>query len=151
MIRRIIQAAILGLLAGWKGLERKSVLGVGQTATQRWHFDFMGNANKFFSLSGTILLIGSLGIAGIGLNLGIDFTGGTRVTTGLVKPTTEAQVRAVFSEVGAGGAKIQRITGNTELGRYAFQASSDKIGPGDVSRIRQTLDQRFIILSLIHI
>ncbi|MBI4898462.1 MAG: protein translocase subunit SecD [Actinobacteria bacterium] len=138
-------SAILGLLTGWKGLERKSALGVSQTVKQRWHFDFMGNSNRFFSLSGVILVIGALGIAGIGLNLGIDFTGGTRVTVGLEKNATEAQVRSIFSNVDAGDAKIQRINGSAadELGKYAFQVSSDKIGPKDVPKIRADFDQRF--------
>ena len=36
-------------------------------------FDFMGASKWFFSLSGTILLIGALAIGGKGLNFGIDF------------------------------------------------------------------------------
>ncbi len=136
-------SAILGLLTGWKGLERKSALGASQTVKQRWRFDFMGNSNRFFSISGAILVIGALGIAGIGLNLGIDFTGGTRITAGLQKNATEAQIRSAFSEVGAGDAKVQRITGNEDLGRYAFQVSSDKIGPDDVPKIRADFDDRF--------
>lgn len=140
-------SAILGLLSGWKGLESPSALGVRQTAKkERWRFDFMGNSDKFFSMSGVILLVGTFAVAGIGLNLGIDFTGGTRVTAGLEKPATEAQVRSIFSEVGAGDAKIQRVTGNPELGRSAFQVSSDKIGPDDVPKIRAAFDDRFGLL-----
>ena len=35
---------------------------------------------------GVILLIGALAIGGRGLNLGIDFTSGTRITVGLEQP-----------------------------------------------------------------
>ena len=38
-----------------------------------WTFDFMGNSRWFFTLSGTILLIGAIAIGGRGLNFGIDF------------------------------------------------------------------------------
>ncbi len=38
----------------------------------------MGASRYFFSMSGMILLIGALAIGGRGLNLGIDFTSGTR-------------------------------------------------------------------------
>ena len=48
-----------------------------------WTFDFMGASKWFFSLSGTILLIGALAIGGKGLNLGIDFKSGTRIQTAL--------------------------------------------------------------------
>ena len=51
-----------------------------------WTFDFMGASKWFFSLSGTILLIGALAIGGKGLNFGIDFKSGTRIQTAFVKP-----------------------------------------------------------------
>src|ERR1035441_9905807 len=38
-----------------------------------WTFDFMGASKWFFSLSGTILLVGALAIGGSGPNFGIDF------------------------------------------------------------------------------
>ena len=60
----------------------------------------MGASKWFFSMSGVILLIGALAIGGKGLNFGIDFTSGTRVTTNLVQPYDEAQVRAVLEGVG---------------------------------------------------
>lgn len=136
-------SAILGLLSGSKMLDRPSALGASQTTKRRWRFDFMGNANRFFSASGMILVVGALAIAGLGLNLGIDFTGGTRITVGLEKAATESQVRAIFSEVDAGDAKIQGIKGNVELGDNAFQISSDKIGPEDVPIVRGQFDDRF--------
>ena len=43
----------------------------------------MGASRYFFSMSGAILLIGALAIGGKGLNLGIDFTSGTRIVVGL--------------------------------------------------------------------
>ena len=46
----------------------------------------MGASRYFFSMSGVILLIGALAIGGRGLNLGIDFTSGTRITVALIKP-----------------------------------------------------------------
>ena len=46
----------------------------------------MGNSKWFFSLSGTILLIGALAIGGKGLNFGIDFKSGTRIQTASSSP-----------------------------------------------------------------
>ena len=45
----------------------------------------MGASKWFFSLSGTILLIGALAIGGKGLNFGIDFKSGTRIQTAFVR------------------------------------------------------------------
>ena len=46
----------------------------------------MGKSRYFFAMSGCILLIGSLALATKGLNFGIDFESGTRVTATLEKP-----------------------------------------------------------------
>ncbi|MFT4050499.1 MAG: protein translocase subunit SecD [Solirubrobacterales bacterium] len=128
----VVTSAILGMLSGWKGLDRPSALGVNDAEEhrQRWRFDFMGKSKIFFSISGVILAAGALAVAGMGLNLGIDFTGGTKIIVGLEKPATEAQVRAIVAKADASDAKIQRITNDKALGPYAFQISSDKITEG---------------------
>ncbi len=140
----LVTSAILGLLAGWRGLERPSALGVGKK-TQRWHFDFMGRAKYFFTMSGMILLIGSFAVAGMGLNLGIDFESGTRITAGFDKALSEAQVRDVLSEVGAANAKIQRVEGDKALGKNAFQMSAESLDEAEVDKVRELLDDRFSI------
>lgn len=144
----VVTSAILGLLSGWSGLERPSALGVrdAEEHKQRWRFDFMGKSKLFFSASGLILVIGALALASQGLNLGIDFTGGTKITVGLQKAATEQQVRTIVSSVGAGDAKIQRITNDKTLGNNAFQISSDKISEDrDVGSIQRQLDSEFKI------
>jgi SecD/SecF fusion protein len=140
----LVTSAILGLLAGWRGLERPSALGVREK-TQRWHFDFMGRAKLFFSMSGVILLIGALAVAGMGLNLGIDFESGTRITAGFDKALSETQVREVFSEVGASNAKIQRVEGDKALGKNAFQISAESLDEAEVDKVRELLDESFSI------
>jgi SecD/SecF fusion protein len=140
----LVTSAILGLLSKWRGLDRPSALGVSNK-TQRWHFDFMGRSKLFFSVSGAILMIGSLAIAGLGLNLGIDFESGTRVTAGFEKTLSEEEVREVFSEVGAGNAKIQRVVNDEALGKNAFQISAESLSETDIDRVREQLDDQFSI------
>ena len=55
----------------------------------------MGASKWFFSASGLIMLIGAFAIAGNGLNFGIDFEGGTRITAPLEQAATVDQVRDV--------------------------------------------------------
>ncbi|MGK2878916.1 MAG: protein translocase subunit SecD [Solirubrobacterales bacterium] len=144
----VVTSAILGMLSNWRGLERPSALGVqdADEHRQRWQFDFMGKSKMFFSISGLILAAGAFAIAGMGLNLGIDFTGGTKIVVGLEKPATEDQVRAIVSAAGADDAKIQRITNDKTLGPNAFQISSDKISEErDVGSIRSAFETRFKI------
>lgn len=139
----VVTSAILGLLSGWKGLERPSVLGVKETTKARWQFDFIGKSKMFFSVSGLVLAIGGVAVAGLGLNLGIDFTGGTKVTVGLERAASETQVRELLSEAGASDAKVQRITGDPIYGANAFQITSDQLVPSDRARVQADFDRSF--------
>ena len=75
------QAIILSL-RGSKILSSRSALGAAK-AKRPITFDFMGASKWFFSVSGVILLICALAIAGKGINFGIDFEAGTRITAPL--------------------------------------------------------------------
>ncbi|HYV15282.1 MAG TPA: protein translocase subunit SecD [Conexibacter sp.] len=130
--------AILATLGRTPVLMSKGALGA-HVAGARWRFDFMGASRWFFSMSGMILLIGALSIGGKGLNFGIDFTSGTRVTTNLVQPASESQLRTVLDSVGASDAKIQRVS-NKQLGPNVVQISTDQV---NVAKLRTKLGQQF--------
>jgi SecD/SecF fusion protein len=133
--------AILSTMGRARVLSSPTALGA-HLAGRRWRFDFMGASKWFFSMSGTILLIGALSIGGKGLNFGIDFTSGTRVTTNVVRPASEAQVRSVLDTFNAGDAKIQRVA-NKALGPHVFQIETKRLQPNQVGTLRTRLDQRF--------
>lgn len=144
----VVTSAILGLLSNWRGLERPSALGVQDVDEhrQRWRFDFMGKSKIFFSISGVILAAGALAVAGLGLNLGIDFTGGTKIVVGLQKPATEQQIRSILDTAGASDAKIQKINNDKTLGPNAWQISSDKISQDtEISGIQKAFQTKFKI------
>jgi SecD/SecF fusion protein len=133
--------AILATLGRSRALSNPAALGAN-LAGARWRFDFMGASKWFFSMSGMILLIGALAIGGKGLNFGIDFTSGTRITTNLVQPGNEAQLRTVLNGVGATDAKIQRVN-NKSLGDNVVQISTQKLPPTKVNTLHTNLDTRF--------
>jgi SecD/SecF fusion protein len=133
--------AILTTMGRARILERPSALGAGEQK-HFFRFDFMGASKWFFSMSGAILLVGALAIAGKGLNFGIDFESGTRITTALERPANEDQVRSVLSGAGYGDAKIQRLD-NPELGRTVYQISTPTLQPAKVQEVRAALDQGF--------
>ena len=78
-------------------------------------------------MSGVILLVCALAIAGNGLNFGIDFESGTRITAALEKPATVDEVRDAIAPAGFGDAKIQTIS-NEELGPNVVQISDEVSG-----------------------
>src|SRR5215208_3685053 len=134
------QAIILSL-RGSRILRSKSALGAGH-AKHKITFDFMGASKWFFSASGLILLVGALAIAGNGLNFGIDFESGTRITAPLTRSASVENVRGALSDQGFGAAKIQTVD-NPELGKNVVQVSTDTLKPKDVGAVNKTLDDRF--------
>jgi SecD/SecF fusion protein len=136
-------SAILGTLSRTKLLRRKSALGVGTTGDgERWTFDFMGNARWFFSMSGLILVIGAIAIAGLGLNFGIDFESGTRITAPLQREASVDQVRDTLSPLGYSDAEIQEVT-DPELGQHVFQIEVRQLTPDQVTRVQDALNQDY--------
>ena len=95
--------AALGAMGRSRLVSHPAALGAARRG-RGWTFDFMGASKWFFSLSGTILLVGALAIGGKGLNFGIDFKSGTRIQTAFVKPVSESQVAAAMSAAGYGNA-----------------------------------------------
>jgi SecD/SecF fusion protein len=134
------QAIILSL-RGSKILSSRSALGAGHEK-HKITFDVMGASRWFFSVSGLILLVGALAIAGKGINFGIDFESGTRITAPLERSATVESVRDALGSQGLGEAKIQTVD-NPELGKNVVQISTDTLAPKDVDSVNNTLDDRF--------
>jgi len=135
--------AILSTMGRSRLISHPSALGAGEQR-HRWKADFMGASRYFFSMSGMILLVGALAIGGKGLNFGIDFESGTRITTALQKPANENDVRAVLSAQGYGDAKIQKVK-NKDLGKHVFQISTATLQPDKVQQVRAALDKRYVV------
>jgi SecD/SecF fusion protein len=139
--------AVLATRAALGTMSRTRVVGhpwaLGASKPKReWRMDFMGKSKWFFSLSGTILLIGALAIGGKGLNFGIDFTGGTRIQTAFVKPVTQAQVSAVLSAEGYPNAQVQKYS-SKGVGGSGYQISVKRLQPEKVHDVKAALDRKF--------
>jgi len=129
--------AILMTLGDSRAIAHKSALGAGKDK-HVWKIDFMGRSRYFFSLSGTILLIGALAIGGRGLNLGIDFTSGSQITVGLNHPATVNQLRAIVGN----NPTVVSVKGKT-LGTNGFQIDSKELQPGRINDVKATLESRY--------
>src|SRR5207248_133749 len=85
---------------------------------------------------------GAIAIASLGINFGIDFTSGTRITTPLQQPASVAQVRSTIATLGYGDAKIQAVQ-DPSLGKNIVQISTKKLEPARVNAVENALDKRF--------
>jgi SecD/SecF fusion protein len=133
--------AALGAMGRSRVVSHPAALGAARRG-RGWTFDFMGASKWFFSLSGTILLVGALAIGGKGLNFGISFKSGTRIQTAFVKPVSENQVAAAMSAAGYGNAQVQKFV-NKSIGGTGYQISTKTLQPETVKKVHAALDATF--------
>jgi SecD/SecF fusion protein len=133
--------AALGAMGRSRAVSHPAALGAARRG-KGWTFDFMGASKWFFSLSGTILLIGALAIGGKGINFGIDFRSGTRIQTAFIKPVSEAQVANAMTAAGYPNAEVQKFT-NQSIGGSGYQISTKTLPPEAVKKVQSDLDAKF--------
>jgi SecD/SecF fusion protein len=133
--------AALGAMGRSKFVTHPAALGAGRER-KGWTFDFMGASKWFFSLSGTILLIGALAIGGKGLNFGIDFKSGTRIQTAFVKSVSESQVAEEASSLGLTNAEVQKFN-NSSVGGTGYKISTKTLKPDAVKKVEAGLSEKF--------
>ncbi|CAN5167149.1 protein translocase subunit SecDF [soil metagenome] len=135
--------AILGTMSKSKLINSPSALGAGKPKSDRLRVDYMGYSKWFFSASGVILIVCALALGSKGINFGIDFESGTRITVALTQDVDERAVRDVLAGEGLGDAKIQRVTGEDTRGASQYQISTDNLRPLDVSRVTNALEEAY--------
>src|SRR5215471_18620287 len=84
---------------------------------ERTHFEFIKHSRRWAILSGTLILISLLAFAIRGLNLGIDFEGGTQwqfTVSAAKNSASSGDVRDVLKPLGIGDAKVL-IVGNNSV------------------------------------
>jgi SecD/SecF fusion protein len=138
----VFTQAVLGTMGRSRLLRSKSMLGAGGQPRLRWHFDFMGASRYFFAMSGCILAIGAVALSTKGLNFGIDFESGSRITAALQRPASSEDVRNVISPLGLADAKIQNVQ-NKELGDNVIQIRTAELKGNGVQRTEQLLQKNF--------
>jgi len=154
--------AILGTMGRTRAISRPSALGVTKRRRQ-WTFDFMGKSRWFFSLSGTILLIGALAIGGRGVNFGIDFVSGTQIQVTLAHPATVGEVSSAIQSLHLKSGKasiglpvVQQVSppGTSRKRTYSFQIATKTLNVQQIgglgsgtNTVRGLLDARYGIVA----
>ncbi len=95
--------AMLGLLAGFRWFDSPAFMGATGSKIPNWiRHDYVGKRKIWFAISGAIMAIALGSLAIQGLNLGIDFRGGTELTIQTPQPVALEDVRAQAAEIGQG-------------------------------------------------
>jgi SecD/SecF fusion protein len=134
--------AMLGLLAGFRWFSSPKFMGAGGSQTARWlQHDYVGKRRIWFALSSAVLAVAIGALALNGLNLGIDFKGGTEVGFSTAQPVAVEDVRAQAAEIGQEGAQIQGVGGESNGGYSEFQIRTEELSAGDAGELRAALGE----------
>jgi SecD/SecF fusion protein len=113
-----VTRALLGVLAGFRWFNNPAFMGASAQKIPAWQrIDFIGKTKIWFALSGVVLLIGLGSLVIQGLNLGIDFKGGTQISFKTPEAHTVEAVRSEAASLGLSGAVIQG-RGTEQAGGY---------------------------------
>src|SRR5204862_3375745 len=135
--------AMLGLLAGFSWFNKPRFMGAHGQQTAKWlQIDFMRRRYWWFALSGIVLALGAGALGLRGLNLGIDFKGGTQLSFKTAAPHTTGDIRTVFSAQGYGDAVIQGRGKSTNGGYKSFQVRTKVLTDAKQKQITTTLADR---------
>jgi preprotein translocase subunit SecF len=104
---------------------------------------FMKFSRFGYFVSGILCALSLLLFATVGLNMGVDFTGGTVITIRTEQPANLDQLRSTISGLGFSGAELQEfgspndvlirigtVEGGEEAQQAAVQKIKDALGPG---------------------
>jgi SecD/SecF fusion protein len=136
--------ALLGILAGFRWFDNPAFMGASAQKIPRWQrIDFVGLRRYWFAFSAVVLLIGFVSLGVRGLNLGIDFEGGTQVSFKTPETQTIEDVRQQADALGVGNAVVQGMGNEADGGYTSFRIQTESLASED-----QTAFQRGLQASL---
>ena len=140
--------AMLGLLSNFRWFSNPSFMGAHGTQRGRWlQIDFMRKRYLWLGMSALVVLVSASSLAFKGLNLGIDFKGGTQVEF-TTPPTRLGTVHSIVNTVTGENAEVTG-TGKTVGGSDSYKGfqvrlrkSSDKIENKIENNLRSQLETK---------
>ena len=137
--------AMLGLLSGFAWFDNPRFMGAAGQQSAKWlQIDFMRRRYLWFAISGVIIVVGAASLGAKGLNLGIDFKGGTQVTFKTTKPVSLTDVRNQAKDIGQADAVIQGRGKTFGSDRYEnFQMRMKSLSSANQNKLDEDLQSRF--------
>ena len=136
--------AMLGMLAGFSWFNNPRFMGAQGQQSGRWlQIDFMRRRYVWFGISAVIILVGAVALGVRGLNLGIDFKGGSQLSFKTPVAHTTGDVRQVMSAQGYADAVIQGRGTSTSAGGYkSFQVRTKALSSDKLTQVTGALKDR---------
>jgi SecD/SecF fusion protein len=135
--------AMLGLLAGFRWFDNPSFMGASHTQRGRWlQIDFMGKRRLWLSISAAVVLVCVVAIGVKGLNLGIDFRGGTQISFKTPEYVAIDKVRSQTAAIGHTSAVIQGRGSSRGDSYKNFQIRTESLSLGQQNQIQTDLQEK---------
>jgi SecD/SecF fusion protein len=136
----LVTRAILALLGGFGWIDNPRLMGATGQGIPRWlRIDYIGLRKYWFAFSGVVLAVSIAAIALLGLNLGIDFEGGTQLGFRTPEPTSLEQVRSEAAKIGKADAVIQGRGQATGDQYTRFQIRSETLTVDEQNELESAL------------
>lgn len=112
------------------------------------NIDFIGKRKAAYIFSGTLIILSLLSLLFRGLELGIDFKGGTEIALEFEKPIDVSEIRTFLDELQLGNIEVKTFGGETGiLVRSELQEIPSELFPKVVDRIESIITKNFPDLS----
>lgn len=135
--------AMLGLLAGFRWFDNPAFMGAkGQQRGRFLQIDFMRRRYLWFAISAVAIVIGAVSLGVRGLNLGIDFKGGTQITFKTPEYVSLTKVRAQTAAIGQSDAVIQGRGSSRGDSYKSFQIRTKSLKPAEQETLLSDLQTR---------
>jgi SecD/SecF fusion protein len=136
--------AMLGLLAGFRWFSNPRFMGAHGQQTAKWlQIDFMRRRYLWFAISGLVVVLGASALGIRGLNLGIDFKGGTQLSFKTAAAHTTGDIRKVLAAQGYADAVIQGRGKSTKSEYKSFQVRTKVLTDAKQKAVTTALSDRF--------
>jgi preprotein translocase SecF subunit len=107
---------------------------------KKTHIDFLGVRKRWYFISATTIVIGLVAFAVRGIELGIDFRGGTEMVVAFQKKVEIGEIRAALAKVGLADSELKSYGAEDHT---LIRTTEQQEGTAVSDKIRQALQESF--------
>ena len=136
--------AMLGLLSGFRWFDNPSFMGASAQKIPAWQRIDVNSPKRrriWLSIATALIVLSIISLLVKGLNLGIDFEGGSQVSLTTPQPVQVEDVREVASDVVPANAVIQGRGESVDGAFTSFQIRTDPLEQAEQAELTRVLEQ----------
>ena len=133
--------ALLGVLSRFRWFDNPKFMGASAQKIPEWQkIDIVGLRRIWFTTATVVLVVAVAAIIFKGLNLGIDFEGGSQVSFETPEPASVDEVRQEMADIGRADAVIQGRGDETDGEYEQFQIKTESLTTAEQNELTLALE-----------